>query len=280
LNRNRSLSLSMCSVWRRWTVVWLFFWPPWRWHQGPKEESGWHLRDNKQGNAKPRVNAIFYVPGRVGTGTKEAYYGGDPSRASMVGRVVLVPGTTGTSTSTSTGTGSTTGIPGPCGTGSDSGMGNFFLETETGNSHANAGATSPRLQNRTASTGNESATTGRYQLHGLDCVENSESREKSKTRGQRPKIVDPVTMDHRTHARMALFRCTGYPCSTLQMFDYGQTTHWPHSLMDFLSDSQEGFWEIPFRSYRSWCLGGIARLFLELCYGKVNRVCLGGLGKP
>ena len=158
MNRNRSLSLSMCSVWRRWTVVWLFFWPPWRWHQGPKEESGWHLRDNKQGNAKPRVNAIFYVPGRVGTGTKEAYYGGDPSRASMVGRVVLVPGTTGTSTSTSTGTGSTTGIPGPCGTGSDSGMGNFFLETETGNSHANAGATSPRLQNRTASTGNESAT--------------------------------------------------------------------------------------------------------------------------
>ena len=72
------------------------------------------------------------------------------------------------------------------------------------------------------------ATTGQYHFHGLDCVENSESREKSKTRGQRPKSVDPVTMDHRTHARMALFRCTGYPCSTLQMLDYSQRTHWPH----------------------------------------------------
>jgi hypothetical protein len=154
------------------------------------------------------------------------------------------------------------------------------LKQKRENSHANAGATSRRLQNGTAYTGNESATTGQYRFHGLDCVENSESREKWKTPGQRPKSVDPVTMDHRTHARTALFRCTGYPCQTLQMFDYSQTTHWPHSLMDFLPDSQEGFWEIPSRSYRSWCLGGITRLFLELCYGKVDWVWLGGLGKP
>jgi hypothetical protein len=35
---------------------------------------GGNLRDNELGNAKPRVNAIFYVPGRVGTGTKQGYY--------------------------------------------------------------------------------------------------------------------------------------------------------------------------------------------------------------
>ena len=67
-----------------------FFWPPWRWHHGPKEYA-WHLRANKQGNAKPRVNAIFYVPGRVGTRTKQGYYGRDPSRATMVRQVI--PGT-------------------------------------------------------------------------------------------------------------------------------------------------------------------------------------------